>query len=153
MLSRYAEAPMQQFNVASFSPPAPVGPQEPSSPNTELLKQILEVHKQQLAHAQAVAAANDTGARWRAMVARWREQFPDMLDHCKEVLPVLERAYGSIIVSMVDEIRQQGEDALENEFALQDFLDRFGMRLGQLGNILNLVSPLAETAAQNSQET
>jgi hypothetical protein len=144
---------MQQFNVASFMPPAPAGPPEPSSSNTDLLRQLLEVQKQHLAHAQAVAAANDTGARWRAMVARWREQFPDLLDHCKEVLPVLERAYGSIIVSMLDEIRQQGADSLDNEFALQDFLDRFGMRLGQLGNILNLVSPLAETAAQSSQET
>jgi hypothetical protein len=141
---------MQQFNVASFAPPAPVSAPESSSTSTELLRQILEVQKQQLAQAQAFAAANDTGARWRAMVARWREQFPDLLDNCKEVLPVLERAYGSIIVSLVDEIRQQGHEALDNEFALQDFLDRFGMRLGQLGNILNLVSPLAETAAQNS---
>jgi hypothetical protein len=153
MLSRHAEAPMQQFNVASFSPPVPTRPPELFSPSTDLLRQLLEVQKQHLAHAQAVAAANDTGVRWRAMVTRWREQFPDLLDHCKEVLPVLERAYGSIIASMVEEIRQQGEDALDNEFALQDFLDRFGMRLGQLGNILNLVSPLAETAARNSQET
>jgi len=144
---------MQQFNVASFTPTATTAAPETVSTNTELLKQILEVQKQQLAHAQQVAAANDTGARWRALVGRWREQFPDLLDNCKEVLPVLERAYGSIIVSLVDEIRQQGDDALDNEFALQDFLDRFGMRLGQLGNILNLVTPLAETAAQTNQET
>jgi len=144
---------MQQFNVASFTPSATAAAPEVASTNTELLKQILEVQKQQLVHAQQVAAANDTGARWRALVGRWREQFPDLLDNCKEILPVLERAYGSIIVSLVEEIRQQGDDALDNEFALQDFLDRFGMRLGQLGNILNLVTPLAETAAQTNQET
>jgi hypothetical protein len=144
---------MQQFNVASFTPTtASPAAAEPPSSTTELLR-LLEVQKQHLAHSQAVAAANDAGARWRAMVARWREQFPELLDYCKEVLPVLERAYGSIIMSLAEEIRQHGEDALDNEFALQDFLDRFGMRLGQLGNILNLVSPLAETAAQTNQES
>ena len=30
--------------------------------------------------------------------------------------------------------------------ALQEFLDRYGMRLAQLGTILNLVAPLAEAA-------
>ena len=57
--------------------------------------------------------------------------------------------YGSIIASLVEELRQSGEEALENEFALQDFLDRYGMRLGQLGNILNLVGPLAEASQQS----
>jgi hypothetical protein len=32
---------------------------------------------------------------------------------------------------------------------LQDFLDRYGLRLGQLGNILNLVAPLAEAGPQS----
>ncbi len=145
---------MQQFNVASFTPTTPV-PTAAEAPGTtfEILRQILEVQKQHLAHSQAAFAATDAGARWRAMVGRWREQFPELLDNCKEVLPILERAYGSILMSLVEEIRQQGADALDNEYALQDFLDRFGMRLGQLGNILNLVSPLAETAAQTGQET
>ena len=145
---------MQQFNIAAYTPPATSVPPSEGSPsaNTELLRQILEVQKQHLGHAQAVAAANDTGARWRAMVARWRQEFPGLPDNCKEVLPALERAYGAIIVSLVDELRQQGSDALDNEFALQEFLDRYGMRLGQLGNILNLVSPLAETASQNSSQ-
>jgi hypothetical protein len=32
---------------------------------------------------------------------------------------------------------------------LQDFLDRYGMRLAQLGTILNLVGPLAEAGNQS----
>jgi hypothetical protein len=57
-----------------------------------------------------------------------------------------------LISSLVEELRREGEDALDNDFALQDFLDRYGMRLGQLGNILNLVAPLAESANQQNQQ-
>ena len=143
---------MQQFDIASFNPQAaPVNPPDANTPPAELLRQILEVQKQHLAHAQAWAAANDPGARWRALVARWREDFPGLPDTCREVLPTLERAYGAILMSLVEELRQQGHDALDNEFALQDFLDRYGMRLGQLGNILNLVAPLSEAAPPQNE--
>jgi len=143
---------MQQFDIASFNPQtAPVNPPDANTPPAELLRQILEVQKQHLAHAQAWAAANDPGARWRALVARWRQDFPELPATCRQVLPTLERAYGAILVSLVEELRQQGHDALDNEFALQDFLDRYGMRLGQLGNILNLVAPLSEAAPPQNE--
>jgi len=145
---------MQQFDIASFNPQtAPVNPPDANTPPAELLRQILEVQKQHLAHAQAWAAANDPGARWRALVARWRQDFPELPATCRQVLPTLERAYGAILVSLVEELRQQGHDALDNEFALQDFLDRYGMRLGQIGNILNLVAPLAEAAGTQSESS
>jgi hypothetical protein len=124
-------------------------PQNPSGPIGEtvayLLQQILDIQQKQLAQMQATAAAQDAGARWRNMVARWKEEFPGLTGSCKKVLPVLERAYGSIIVSLVEELEHNEQDALDNEFTLQDFIDRYGMRLGQLGNILNVVTPLAES--------
>ena len=145
---------MQQFDIASFNPqPANVNPSDANMSPAEVLRQILEVQKQHLAHAQAWAAANDPGARWRALVARWRADFPDLPDTCREVLPTLERAYGSILVSLVEELRQQGYEALDSEFALQDFLDRYGMRLGQLGTVLSLVAFLAEAAGAQQGES
>jgi hypothetical protein len=113
-----------------------------------LLQQILDVQQKQLSQLQATAAAQDQAARWRTLLARWREEFPDLPGSCKNALPILERAYGAIIAQLVEELRDN-DDALDAEFALQDFLDRYGMRLGQLGNILNLVGPLADAA--NSQ--
>ena len=71
-----------------------------------------------------------------------------MPEACREALPVLERAFGGIVRDLVDELRQAGADGLDNDFALQDFLDRHGMRLGQLGTLMNLVGPLAEASTQ-----
>ncbi len=137
------------FDINSLT----ANPTNPSNNSGELLvhllQQILETQRQQLAQMQATAAAHDAGARWRNLVARWKEEFPELPQSCKKALPILEKAYGSIISSMIEELQDNDEDALYNEFTLQDFIDRYGMRIGQLGNILNLVGPLAEVGSQN----
>jgi hypothetical protein len=142
---------MQSHFVVS-STPAPVAP-KPVDNNlgdvAEVLRLSLEVQREQLAQLKQSAAAQDASGRWRALMARWREEHPSLPEGCKLALPILERAYGGLVAALVEELRDQGPDALDSEFALQDFLDRYGMRLGQLGNILNLVGPLAEAGGQN----
>lgn len=139
-----------QFQVGIASPAAPPLP-VPDNPTTplEVLRHLLEVQREQLAYTRAIAAVHDHGARWRALLGRLQETFPDLPENCRHALPILERAYGGIINTLVEELRNEGPDALDNDYALQDFLDRYGMRLGQLGNILNLVGPLAEAAGQS----
>ena len=62
-------------------------------------------------------------------------------------MPVLERSYGKLMAELTDHLRDNGPDPLDNDFALQEFLDRYGMRLTQLGMILNLVAPLADAGS------
>ena len=135
-----------QMDVTPVLPPtAPPAAPTPDPETITLLKQILEVQREHLAYLRA---AHDVGSRWRAFMARWREDFPDLATSCKEVVPLLEKSYGALISELADQLRQQGDNALENDFALQEFLDRYGMRLAQLGTILNLVAPLAESSSQ-----
>jgi hypothetical protein len=55
-----------------------------------------------------------------------------------------------LIAELADHLRQNGDGgALDNEFMLGEFLDRFGMRLSQLGAILSLVAFLAEASGTN----
>ncbi len=139
-----------QFQVTPFASAPVEAPRElpPGTESVELLRQILEVQREQLGLARAAAAAHDAGARWRAFLARWRQDFPDLSEACKEALPILERTYGAMMAELAEQLRQEGNEALESDFALQEFLDKYGMRLAQLGTILNLVAPLAEASAQ-----
>jgi hypothetical protein len=139
----------QQFDLASFAPASAEHPAEPANSTQELLRELIGIQREQL--HQLRANAQDAGARWRALLSRWKETFPQLPEACREALPLLERAYGAIIAALVEELRQNGEESLESDFALQDFLDRYGMRLGQIGNILNLVAPLAEAAGSQSE--
>jgi anti-sigma-K factor RskA len=138
-----------QFDIASLkSPVADVPLPAATIPGTEivsLLRQILEVQRE---HVALLRAVHDANARWRAFLARWREDFPDLPQSCQEALPILERSYSALIAELAEFLRQDGSSGLDTDFAMQEFLDRYGMRLAQLGTILNLVAPLAEASQQ-----
>ena len=136
------------FSIDVSSAP-PAGPADlpaplPAVPEAvDLLRQILEVQREILAQQRSAAAAHDMTSRWRSFLSRWNQEFPNLSDHCKKALPLLERTYGRLIAEMAERLNDD-DDGLDNDFALQEFLDRYGMRLAQLGTILNLVAPLAE---------
>ena len=110
----------------------------------DLLRQILDVQRELLQCQRAVAASHDMASRWRAFLARWQGEFPELSAGCRKALPALERSYGRMIADLVAQLNDDGDEALDTDFALQEFLDRYGMRLAQLGTILNLVGPLAD---------
>jgi hypothetical protein len=150
-----------QFDIATNNnnaTPAPPTPPPTAEAVPEILRQMLELQREQL-HAlvelqreqlnQAKAAQQDSLARWRNLLSRWQKEFPEFSGQCKQAYPLLEKAYVLMLAGMVDELTQQGDDALDNDFAVQDFLDRYGMRLGQLSHLLSVVGPLAEAANQS----
>jgi hypothetical protein len=153
-----------QFDTASTNPPPPAAPQQPGEVTVELLRQLLELQRdgaaqQREALAQILAvqqehlnhvrtAAQDALARWRNLLARWQREHPEFANHCRQAYPLLERAYVAMLVGMVEELAQQGDDALGNDFSVQEFLDRYGMRIGQLSHLLSVLGPLAEAANQ-----
>lgn len=138
-----------QIETPVVRPATPQATSPGTSPEVvEILRQLLEVQREQLNYLRASASAHDMGARWRAFLNRWQGEFPDLSETCRKALPILEQCYGKLIAELTEHLSGNGTDALDNEFALQDFLDRYGMRLGQLGTILNLVAPLAEAGAK-----
>lgn len=144
-----------QIDVSSTVPNLPSEQKPAQQPNNseviDLLKQMLEVQREQLNYQRAAAAAHDTTARWRSFLSRWSHEFPNLSENCRHAMPLLERCYGQLIAELTE--RLADEDSLDTDFALQDILDRFGMRLAQLGTIINLVAPLAEAGAQQNDPT
>jgi hypothetical protein len=141
---------MNQFDVTPFSS-GPSDPPREIPPATEavlLLRQLVDFQREQANLMRATVAAHDVTSRWRAFLTRWRDDFPDLPDGSRDALLVLERTYASMLAELIDFLRQNESGGLDSEFSLQEFLDRYGMRLAQLGTILNLVGPLAEASAQ-----
>ena len=138
-----------QIDASANVPPTAPTPAVASNDVVELLRQILEVQREQLTYQRNAAAAHDMTARWRAFLSRWNNEFPGLSEACRRVLPMLEKCYGQMINDLTE--RLVDEDALDSDFAVQEFLDRYGMRLAQLGTILNLVGPLAEAGSSQGE--
>jgi hypothetical protein len=136
-----------QFIVA---PPTPAlaPPAAPTTDTpTELLTQLLEVQREQLAVMRATAASQNDGnaARWRSFFDRWHEEFPELPGGFRDVLPAVERAYLHLMNEMVHHLKDDGH-SLDDDFSLSEFLDRFAIRATQIGAILNLLGQMAEAA-------
>ncbi len=138
-----------QIDITATPPATPVAPPPaaPASETVDLLRQLLDVQRDQLNQLRANAAAHDMGARWRAFLGRWHQEFPGLADASRRAMPMLERAYAQLLSELTEHLCRADGDALDNDFALQEFLDRYGMRLSQLITIVNLVASLAECGA------
>ena len=110
----------------------------------DLLRQLIDVQREQLNLARAVAMNADPTLRWRKFLDRWQEEFPGIGQSCKDVLPTMERIYLKMIRELTDRLHSDEVDDFDSEFVLGEFLDKYGMRLNQLGTIIGQLSPIAD---------
>lgn len=112
----------------------------------DLLRQLIDIQREQLALSRAIILNNDAGLKWRKFLERWQQEFPDIASACKTVLPIMERVYMKMIRELVDRLNSDEVDDFDSEYALGEFLDKYGMRLNQLNTIISQLSPIADTA-------
>ncbi len=111
----------------------------------DLLRQLLDVQREQLAFQRNLAMNNDAVARSRRFLEKWQDEFPEIAGVTKTVLPAVERMYLRMIEELTDKLSDEA-DELENEYVLGEFLDKYGARLNQLSTIINNLSPIADAA-------
>ena len=117
----------------------------------EALRQILDLQRQQLDLTREAAQFNrEQRARQIAELERWQNGHDSVLDDCKESLSKLEQVHAALIGELASYVDENHENLLDGEFALTDFVDRFGPRLAHLNTILAVLRPLA--AAQRKPE-
>lgn len=136
------------------TPPLPIPLPDPSPTMREvvdLLRQMIGLQQEQVGLIKTQVANQDNSSRWRSFLARWEQEFPNIGSSCKQALPILERTYLGMIRDLTDRVNSSDSDDLNDEFILSEFLDRFGIRLGQMGNILSQLAPLAEAAPAEQQ--
>jgi hypothetical protein len=114
------------------------------SQTLELQRQLLEQQRQQLELARESAqVAREQRARQIAELERWQTGHEGVLDHCKEALGKLEQVHASLMAELAEYVGDNHENLIDGDFALSDFVDRFGPRLAHLNTMLAVLRPLA----------
>jgi hypothetical protein len=132
------------------TPPSVALPSPPPMPAADapatLLRELIEVQREQLGYLKAAHESQNANARWQAFLARYADEFPGVGKGCQEAFPLVERAFLRLLDDLTRRLTDEDADPIDDEFTLGEFLDRYGMRLAQLGNVLNVLGPLAEAA-------
>jgi hypothetical protein len=121
------------------------------SQSLELQRQSLEIQRQQLELTREAAQVNrEQRARQVAEIERWQNGHESVLEHCRESLSNLEQVHAALMGELTTYVAENHESLVEGEFALTDFVDRFGPRLAHLNTMLAVLRPLA-TAVRKTE--
>jgi hypothetical protein len=141
-----------QYVVAPPTIAVPVPPPvPPGDGHSSLLRELIDVQREQLAYLRAAHEAQNAAARWQAFLNRWAEEFPGVGEGCQKAFPLIERAFLRLLDDVTRRLTDEDAEGIEDEFSLGEFLDRYGMRLAQLGNVLNILGPLADAARTSGE--
>src|SRR5262245_41933396 len=102
------------------TPPMTLPLPEPTSPAREiadLLRQLVSLQHEQIGLTKVLIAAQDSGAKWRALLARWNGEFPQIAADCKQSLQTLERDYLALVRELTERV-SSADGELDNEFVL-----------------------------------
>jgi hypothetical protein len=121
------------------------------SQNLELQRQSLEFQRQQLELArEATQVAREQRSRQIADLERWQSGHEGVIENCKDALGKLEQVHASLMGELATYVEENHDNLMEGDFALSDFVDRFGPRLAHLNTMLAVLRPL--TTALKKQE-
>lgn len=110
----------------------------------EVQKLILQNQQQQLELArEAAQVAREQRARQVSELERWQVGHDHVLDQCRVSLGQLEQVHAALMGELVDHVAENHDNLVDGEFALTDFVDKFGPRLAHLNTMLAVLRPLA----------
>jgi hypothetical protein len=146
-------------NAAQFIP----NPQDPVSllhalanmqhQSLEIHRQTLEMQRQHLELTRELVQVNrEQRQRQMTELERWQQSHEYVLEGCRESLGHLEQVHAALMGELATYVKENYENLVDGEYALTDFVDRFGPRLAHLNTMLAVLRPLA-TALRKNENT
>lgn len=87
-----------------------------------------------------------------AELKAWREANPALADSCRQAAESLAKVHTEFLASVAREAFDNAEDFADSEFALGEFIDRFGPRLAHFNGVLQLFAQLGTPPAAPSSQ-
>lgn len=145
---------MEVSPTGQAGPPAVPGSNDPivllnllvnlQSQTLDVLRQSQEIQRQTLELTrEAAQVARDQRARQVSEIERWQNSHEAVIENCRGALGQLEQVHAALMGEMSNYVDENHENLIEGDFALSDFVDRFGPRLAHLNTMLAVLRPLA----------
>ncbi|MFN9249066.1 MAG: hypothetical protein ACK6DS_18550 [Planctomycetota bacterium] len=86
-----------------------------------------------------------------AELGQWREANPALARRCRAAAEALSQVQTEFLENITIDIKENYENMLDGDFALNEFVDRYGPRLAHLNGVLQVLSQLSSVAPANNQ--
>ncbi len=74
---------------------------------------------------------------------QWRDANPMLARRCRMAAEALSRVQTEFLENLTIDVKENYENLVEGDFALNEFVDRYGPRLAHLNGVLQVLSQLS----------
>lgn len=147
--SRPSPPLVSQLDISANVPPAPAPSRAPAhqeQQNQQLLREILHAMDRQNELMEELISQVGVAQRQRATeLAQWKEANPRLARNCRTAAESLARVQTEFLESLTNEVNENPEILMDGEFALNEFIDRYGPRMAHLNGVLQVLAQLGST--------
>lgn len=109
-----------------------------------LLRQLVEGQAKEIKLLEEISHHVSHHHRQRqADIGHWKQQNPDLARSCRIAAEALTKVQNEFIHRLTEDAFDNQENMLDSDYALSEFVDRFGPRMAHLGGMLHMVSQLS----------
>ena len=145
-----------QFEISASSVASGSNPALNADPNetNRLLRDMIAL---QMKSCELLAElVNQVSLQQRQRVAElkaWKEANPELAKSCRQAAESLSKVHTEFLASIARDAAENAEDFADSEYALGEFIDRYGPRLAHFNGVLQLFAqlgaPLPQTGPAN----
>lgn len=119
---------------------------------TALLKQLVVGQQRQNEILEDLIDQMGAAQRQRAMeLGQWREANPALARRCRAAAEALSQVQTEFLENLTIDVKENYENMLDGDFALNEFVDRYGPRLAHLNGVLQVLSQLSSVPQNPNQ--
>lgn len=117
-----------------------------------LLRQLVASQQRQNELLEEMVDQMQAGQRQRAAeLGQWRDANPALARRCRAAAEALSQVQTEFLENLTIEVKDSYENMLDGDFALNEFVDRYGPRLAHLNGVLQVLSQLSSMNPASSQ--
>lgn len=105
-------------------------------------------HKSNELLTQLVVLVSQQQRQRAAELKAWKEANPDLSESCRQAAESLSKVHTEFLSTIAREAASSGEDLLDSEYALGEFIDRYGPRIAHFNGIMQLFAQLGAPLPQ-----
>lgn len=108
-----------------------------------LLHQLVVSQQKQNQLLEQLVQINVSAQKQRATeLQQWKDANPRLANACRQAAEKLSGVQAEFLETLTDEIDTHDDNMYDSEYALNEFLDRFGPRLAHLNGVLQVLAQL-----------